>query len=42
MKVFESERIRNLSVVGHGDAGKTTLVSALLYTSGAVNRLGRG
>ncbi|HUV13067.1 MAG TPA: elongation factor G [Acidobacteriota bacterium] len=41
MKVFESERIRNLSVVGHGDAGKTTLVSALLYTSGAVNRLGK-
>lgn len=41
MKVFESERIRNLSVVGHGDSGKTTLVSALLYTSGAVNRLGR-
>lgn len=41
MKVFESEKLRNLTVVGHGDTGKTTLVSALLYTSGAVNRLGR-
>ncbi|MBI4445143.1 MAG: elongation factor G [Acidobacteria bacterium] len=41
MKVFDSESIRNVAVVGHGDAGKTSLVSALLYSAGAVNRLGR-
>jgi len=41
MKVFDSEKIRNIAVVGHGDTGKTTLVSAILYTSGAVNRMGR-
>ncbi|UCF37955.1 MAG: GTP-binding protein, partial [Acidobacteriota bacterium] len=41
MKVFDSDKIRNLAVVGHGDSGKTTLVSAILYTSGAVNRMGR-
>jgi elongation factor G len=41
MKAFDSEKIRNIAVVGHGDTGKTTLVSAILYTSGAVNRLGR-
>ncbi len=41
MKVFDSDTIRNVAVVGHGDTGKTTLVSALLYTSGAVNRMGR-
>jgi elongation factor G len=41
MKVFDSDKIRNLAVVGHGDTGKTTLVSALLYSSGAVNRMGR-
>ncbi len=41
MKVFDSENIRNIGVVGHGDAGKTSLVSALLYASGAVNRLGK-
>src|SRR5690606_6487705 len=41
MKVFDSERIRNIAVVGHGDTGKTSLVSALLYSAGAVNRLGK-
>ena len=41
MKVFETENIRNLAVVGHGDSGKTSLVSALLYSAGAVNRLGQ-
>ncbi|NIM01376.1 MAG: elongation factor G [Acidobacteria bacterium] len=28
-------------LLGHGDAGKTTLTSAMLHTSGAVNRLGK-
>ncbi len=32
--------LRNIAVVGHGDTGKTTLVSACLYTTGAVNRMG--
>ena len=41
MKVFDSENIRNIAIVGHGDAGKTSLVSAMLYSAGAVNRLGR-
>ena len=39
MKVYESKDIRNVGVVGHGDSGKTTLTSALLYTAGATNRL---
>ncbi|MGI8782277.1 MAG: elongation factor G [Acidobacteriota bacterium] len=41
MKITESDSIRNLAFVGHGDSGKTSLVSAILYSSGAVNRLGR-
>ncbi len=41
MKIYESENLRNLSVVGHGDTGKTSLVSALLFRSGTVNRLGK-
>ena len=32
--------LRNIAVVGHGDTGKTTLVSACLYSSGTVNRMG--
>src|SRR6187402_3323818 len=41
MKVFETASIRNVAVVGHGGCGKTTLVSAILFDAGAVNRLGR-
>ena len=41
MKVYHGKDIRNVGVVGHGDAGKTTLVSGLLYTAGMVSRLGR-
>jgi elongation factor G len=41
MKVYEAASIRNVAVVGHGGCGKTQLVSALLFTSGMVNRLGR-
>ncbi len=41
MKVYSGENIRNVAVVGHGHAGKTTLLSAMLYTAGATPRLGR-
>ncbi len=41
MKVYSGENIRNVAIVGHGRAGKTTLVSAMLYTAGATPRLGR-
>lgn len=41
MKVYEGANIRNVAIVGHGHAGKTSLVSAMLYTSGATQRLGR-
>ncbi|MGO9404964.1 MAG: elongation factor G [Terriglobales bacterium] len=41
MKVYAAANLRNLALVGHGHAGKTTLVSAMLYTAGAAPRLGR-
>ncbi|MDX1384598.1 MAG: elongation factor G [Thermoanaerobaculia bacterium] len=41
MQVSSPDKIRNVAVVGHSDTGKTTLVSALLYTSGAMSRLNR-
>ncbi|MDX1644552.1 MAG: elongation factor G, partial [Thermoanaerobaculia bacterium] len=41
MQAETPENIRNLAVVGHSDTGKTTLMSALLYTGGVVNRLNK-
>src|SRR5262245_48195413 len=41
MKVYDTPDIRNLALVGHGDSGKTSLASAMLFLAGAVNRLGR-
>jgi elongation factor G len=41
MKAYDSGSIRNVAVVGHGGAGKTQLIAALLYTAGATPRLGR-
>ncbi len=41
MQVDSPDKIRNLAVAGHSGTGKTTLASALLYTSGVVNRLNR-
>jgi elongation factor G len=40
MKVYDSDHIRNMALVGHSGAGKTQLASALLFDSGTVNRLG--
>src|SRR6266850_8461904 len=41
VKVYEGLNVRNVALVGHGHAGKTSLVGAALYTSGATQRLGR-
>ncbi len=40
MKVYETASIRNVGVVGHGGCGKTSLVAAMLFDMGAVNRMG--
>jgi elongation factor G len=40
MKVYGSNAIRNVAFVGHGASGKTTLVDALAFVSGASRRHG--
>ena len=38
-QTYATENIRNIALVGHSDTGKTSLVSAMLFASGTVNRL---
>src|SRR4028118_929700 len=41
MKAYLTENIRNLTVIGHGDAGKTQFISSLLQIAGATSRWGK-
>jgi len=41
MKVYSGEKIRNIGVGGHSGCGKTSLVEALLFNMGEINRMGK-
>jgi elongation factor G len=41
MKSYTTDHIRNVGIVGHGDTGKTQLVSSLLFAAGMTPRLGK-
>ena len=40
MKDYATGQLRNVVLLGHGSAGKTSLAEAMLFTSGAINRMG--
>ena len=41
MKVYQTDKIRNLSLIGHSGSGKTTLTEAILFATGVTKRQGR-
>ncbi|MFA5515844.1 MAG: elongation factor G [Desulfuromonadales bacterium] len=41
MGKYDTEKIRNLGIVGQGGAGKTSLTEAILYNTGMTDRLGK-
>ncbi|HUE75824.1 MAG TPA: elongation factor G [Chloroflexota bacterium] len=40
MKEYQTDRLRNVGLFSHGGAGKTSLGEAMLFNSGATNRIG--
>lgn len=41
MSKYSTQNLRNISVLGHGGAGKTSLTEAMLYCAGVADRIGK-
>ena len=40
MKVFDTQKIKNVAILGHAGSGKTTLTEAMLFEAGEITRRG--
>lgn len=40
MRQYRTEEIRNIGIIAHSGAGKTSLIEAMLYNGGAIERMG--
>ncbi len=41
MKNYPADKIKNITFMGHGGSGKTTLIEAMLFNAGVINRMGK-
>ena len=41
MRVYESDKIRNVAILGHSGSGKSNLTEAIHYTAGLTNRISK-
>ena len=41
MNSYKMENIRHVAVMGHGKCGKSSIIEAMLFNSGAINRIGK-
>ena len=39
--VYSTDKLRNVVLLGHGSSGKTSLAEAMLFHTGAINRMGK-
>ena len=38
---YETKNIRNICFIGHGNSGKTSLAESMLFSTGAIDRMGK-
>ena len=41
MNVYGTQQLRNVVILGHGGAGKSTVAEAMAYVTGAISKMGK-